>query len=115
MKTFLLLTAFAALSSATGCLTLQPLGPMAKALGTKPGPTKSAETGALVTAAQDSAGGPILQKAPPPPIPAFLVTPGEVTAATAPDAVARLIREMEADRQALDSFPKYAEISVVGK
>ena len=44
-----------------------------------------------------------------------LITPGEVSAATAPDAVARLLKEMDADRQALATFPNYAEVSTVGR
>ncbi len=114
MRKPLLLAALAASLSSSGCLSIQPVGLMAKQLGTRPGPTKSAD-GATVMPATDAPAGPLLVKAPPPPTPSFLVTPAEVSAATAADAVARLIREMDADRQALATFPNYAEVSTVGR
>ncbi len=97
-----------------GCVHLEPVGPMAKALGTKPAAT-SAGPGVKVTAAQDAPMGPIIQNAPPPPLPALLVTPGEVSAANHQDAASRLMREMEADRKAIDSMPRYADVSVIKK
>ena len=114
MRKPLLLAAFAAALGSTGCLSVQPVGIMAKHLGTRPAPTKSAD-GATVMPATDAPTGPLLQKAPPPPTPSFLITPAEVNAATAADAVARLIKEMDADRQALSTFPNYAEVSTVGR
>lgn len=114
MRKLLLLAAFSAALGSTGCLSIQPVGIMAKHLGTRPAPSKSAD-GATVMPASDAAAGPQLAKAPPPPTPSFLVTPGEVTAATAADAAARLIKEMDADRQALSTFPNYAEVSTVGR
>jgi len=110
----ILLAALAASLGSSGCMSIQPVGVMAKYLGTKPGPTKSAG-GATVLPAADAPAGPLLQKAPPPPTPSFLITPGEVSAANAPDAVARLLKEMDADRQALSTFPNYAEVSTVGR
>ena len=114
MRKLLLLAAFGAVLGSSGCLTLQPVGIMAKHLGTKPAATKTAD-GATVLPATDAPAGPMMQKAPPPPTPSFLITPGEVSAATAPDAVARLLKEMDADRQALATFPNYAEVSTVGR
>ena len=113
MRKLALLTALAATLPATGCLGLQPVGLMAKHFDAKPAATKSAD-GAVVTPPADApAGGPVLQPAPPPPSPTFLITPGEVTAANAADAVARLQKEIDGDRQALANFPNYAEVSTV--
>lgn len=114
MKKLLLLAASAAALGSTGCTTVQPVGVMAKYLGTKPAATRTAD-GATVLPAADAPAGPLTRKAPPPPTPSFLVAPGEVSAATAPDAVARLLKEMDADRQALAAFPNYAEVSTVGR
>ena len=110
----LLLAALAASLTSTGCFSLQPVGLMAKQLGTRPAPTKSAD-GATVMPAADAPAGPLLAKAPPPPVPSSLVSPDEVTAATAADAVANLVQELDADRQALANFPNYAEVSTVAR
>ena len=108
----LLLAALAATLTSTGCFSLQPVGLMAKQLGSRPAPTKSAD-GATVIPAADAPAGPLLAKAPPPPVPSSLVSPEEVSAATAADAVAKLVQELDADRQALANFPNYAEVSTV--
>ena len=108
----LLIAALAATLSSTGCLSMQPVGMMAKQLGSRPAPTKSAE-GATVMPATDAPAGPRLSKAPTPPTPSSLVAPDGVTAATAADAVAKLVQELDADRQGLASFPNYAEVSTV--
>lgn len=113
MKKLVLLLLTAPALAATGCLTLTPVGPMAKTFGTTEPPTKPAP-GVTVTTAQDApTGGPVLQPAPPPPAPALLVTPGEVTRSNYEDAVSRLKEEFRADRQAMESMPRYAEVSVV--
>ena len=96
----------------TGCLTLTPVGPFAKQLVSKPTATKP---GVTVTPAEDAPAGPIVTNPPPPPLPTLLVTPGEVTAANAADTMNRLIRELEADRAALEAMPITAEVSVVGR
>ena len=112
LRRLLLAAAAAAPLASAGCLTVTPVGIMAKHMGTKPPPTRSAD-GAVVTAPQDAPAGPILQAAPPPPAPTFRVTPGEVTAESAKGAVARLEEEIAADLNALDQFPNYAEVSSV--
>jgi hypothetical protein len=61
------------------------------------------------------AGGPALLPAPPPPAPAVLVSPAEVTAETADDMARKLEAELDADRKAMDAMPRYSEVSVVGK
>lgn len=96
----------------TGCFSIQPVGPMAKMLNEEAPPTRTAP-GVTVTAAKDAPGGPVIQPAPPPPLPSLKVTPGEVTEANYQDAMRRLIEEMEADRKAMDAMPRYAEVSVV--
>ncbi len=95
-----------------GCLGIKPVGPMATMLNEEPPPTRPAP-GVTVTAAKDAPGGPVIQQAPPPPLPSLKVTPGEVTEANYPDAMRRLIEEMEADRKAMETMPRYAEVSVV--
>jgi hypothetical protein len=113
MKTKLFLLGLLILS--TGCTTITPVGPMAKVFGSASAAPKKVAPGVSVSEPIDSAGGPIVQQAPPPPIPTFLVSPGEVTDANTADIVKRVIQEMDADKQALDQFPKYSEISHVTK
>ena len=108
------LALLALLLPAVGCMHLEPVGPMASYLGSKPAAKKVAP-GVTVTDAQDAAAGPIIQNAPPPPLPALLVTPGEVTEGNHLDAASRLVREMEADRKAMESMPRYADVSVMKK
>lgn len=95
-----------------GCLGIQPVGPMAKMLNEEAPPTRPAP-GVTVTAAKDAPGGPVIQQAPPPPLPALKVTPGEVNESNYQDVMRRLVEEMEADRKAMESMPRYAEVSVV--
>jgi len=97
-----------------GCLTLTPVGPFANQMVSKPTAAKPSP-GVTVKAAEDAPAGPILMAPPPPPMPTLLVTPGEVTSANAADTMNRLIRELEADRAALDAMPVTAEVSVVGR
>ncbi len=96
----------------TGCLGIQPVGHMATMMNEEPPPTRTAP-GVTVTAAKDAPGGPVIQQAPPPPLPSLKVTPGEVTESNYADAIRRLMEEMEADRKAMDAMPRYAEVSVV--
>ncbi len=112
LRRLLLITAAATPLASSGCLTLQPIGIMAKQMGTKPPPTRSAD-GAIVTAPADAPAGPILQAAPPPPAPTFRVAPGEVSDDSVKGVVARLEEELAADLKALDQFPNYAEVSSV--
>ena len=104
------------LGNGIGCVHLQPVGPMAKTLGVQePTVTSRPAPGVKVTSPRDANTMPMLPPAPPPSPPAVLVTPGEVTESNRQDAARRLIDEMEADRKAMDSMPRYAEISIIGK
>jgi hypothetical protein len=105
----------AAVAGQCGCLGLKPVGPMAELFPpTNPATTKVAP-GVKAGAAKDAAGPPALAPAPPPPAPSLLVSPAEVTPATADEMARKLAAELEADRKALEAMPKYAEVSVVGK
>jgi hypothetical protein len=109
MRTIALGFALMGLGSGVGCVTLQPVGPFASKLASPTGP-KPAPTGSPATAAPVL---PPLQPAPAPVPPALLVTPGEVTEANHKQSVRRLIEEMEADRKAMESMPRTAEVSVI--
>ncbi len=105
--------AAACLTFGPGCLTLTPVGPLAKTLF--PPPSAAApEPGVTVTAAADAGSRPMLAPAPPPPPPTLLVTPGEASAANHQDVARRLVQEMDIDRKAAEAMPSYAEVSVVG-
>ena len=41
------------------------------------------------------------------------VTPGEITATNADEAMKRLQQELETDRRSTEAMPRYAEISIV--
>jgi len=100
----------------TGCLTLTPIGPFANQLGGNSAQPVRSATGALVSAPQDAPSpSQYLATPPPPPMPTLLVTPGEVSPQNGADTIQRLLREMEADRQALEQMPVTAEVSVVGR
>ena len=109
-----LLTGFSALVLLTGvgCLHIQPVGVMAKTLGTSPSPTRPAP-GVTVVPAREVSQGPVVQPAPAPAPPALLVTPGEVTGANHQEKVRRLMEEMEADRRAMEAIPRPSEVSVI--
>jgi hypothetical protein len=111
-----LATAIAAvvLGSGVGCVHFQPIGPLADSLAGSPAPVRqTAGKGTTVTAAKDASAMPMLPDAPPPPAPTFLVTPGEVTEANHQNSARRLLDEMEADRKAMESMPKYPEMSII--
>lgn len=93
-----------------GCVGLRPVGPMAGAF-TQPAPKPPA--GVRTEPAKD--GAPTLPPAPPPPAPALLVSPGEVTDATADEMARKLEAELEADRKSMEAMPRYSEVSVVRK
>lgn len=97
------------LGSGLGCVHLQPVGPFAGKLASPTGP-KPAPAG---TPTANAPVMPPLQPAPAPVPPALLVTPGEVTEANQKQSVRRLIDEMEADRKAMESMPRSAEVSVI--
>lgn len=101
--------------SQCGCLGIKPVGPMAELFPpAKPVATKVAP-GVKAEAAKDAAGPPALAPAPPPPAPALLVSPAEVTETTAEETAKRLAAELDADRKAMETMPRYSEVSVVGK
>jgi len=100
------------IAPAVGCFSIKPVGPLAKSMG-KPGVDVSPEPGVTVTAAKDAPAGPMVQPAPAPPPPSLRVTPGEVNDTNYNDAARRLVEELEADRKAMESMPRYAEVSVV--
>lgn len=95
-----------------GCFSLKPVGPLAKSMG-KQDPDTSPSPGVTVTAAKDAPAGPMIQPAPAPPPPSLRVTPGEVNETNYNDAARRLMEELEADRKAMESMPRYAEVSVI--
>src|SRR5207249_3966269 len=83
-----------------GCMHVQPVGPLAKVTGTPKGgpavgPTLKNATWAESAVASD----------PRPPRPAEMITPGEVTAETAPAAAQRLASELEIDGKATPNVP----------
>lgn len=109
-----ILTGLMLLLPTVGCFHLQPVGPLAKTFGEKPPETPSApEPKAKAVVDKEVAAAPVIQAAPPPPLPSLKVTPGEVNANNHQEVARRLMEELEADRKALDSFPRYSEVSVV--
>ena len=113
MRTLALLLLTAAVGG-TGCVTLTPVGPMAKTLGAPADGTRVTAEGARVKELTGKASaGPLLRPAPPPTPPAMLVTPAEVTDANPGRAAQRLTEELEADRKAAEGMPRYGELSVV--
>jgi hypothetical protein len=88
---------------ATGCVHFKPIGPLAQMQGLPPdGKTTPMDT-----------PEPIVRDAPRPTPPAVYVTPGEVTAANADEALKRLTQELDTDRRTMEAFPRYAEVSIV--
>ena len=96
MKTSLLAMVFAL--AGPGCVHFKAVGPLAS----PPRPAADAD-----------APEPILRDAPRPTPPAVYVTPSEVTAANADEALKRLTQELDTDRRSMDAMPRYAEVSVV--
>ena len=88
-------------SFGTGCMTITPVGPMAKMF-----PPKEKKEEAAVPE-------PIVTQAPRPVPPAMLVTPGEVTEGNYQQAIEKLKQEMEQDRRSLEAMPKTSEISAM--
>ncbi|QEL13577.1 hypothetical protein [Limnoglobus roseus] len=100
MKAILLMTAGLILAG-PGCLHFKPVGPLA-GLAAPAADGKNAES-----------PEPILRDAPRPTLPSVYVTPSEITAANAEEAMKRLTQELETDRRTMDAMPRYAEVSVV--
>lgn len=88
---------------ATGCVHIKPIGPLAQMQGLPP----------AGKAAPTDAPEPIVREAPRPTPPAVYITPGEVTAANADEALKRLTQELDTDRRTMEAFPRYAEVSIV--
>ncbi len=93
----------------TGCLHIQPIGPLAHAQGLPSNPPPIGSK----AAAEATRLEPILREAPKPTPPAMYVTPGEITATNADEAMKRLQQELETDRRITEAMPRYAEISIV--
>ena len=93
----------------TGCLHIQPIGPLAHAQGLPSNPPPIGSK----AAAEATRLEPILREAPKPTPPAMYVTPGEITATNADEALKRLQQELETDRRSTEAMPRYAEISIV--
>jgi hypothetical protein len=96
----------AGIAANTGCLNIQPVGPMARALGTPEKPTPAIK-GAVSTP------DPITVPSPKPVPPAMLVTPGEVSELNPTDATKRQMEELEQDRRSMEAMPKTSEVSVI--
>lgn len=92
------------LLASLGCMSVQPVGPMAKMLNYQP-------TSAVAKDQAQSAPEPVITPAPRPVPPAMLVTSVEVTETNYRQAIEKLIQEMEQDRRTMDSMPKTAEVS----
>ncbi len=102
---------------AVGCMTLTPIGPFADQFTDKtPSKAKPPIPGMPTIPAmpmvKEVAAMPQIEEAPPPPRPAFLVSPDEVTETNAAEVERKLMQEMEQDRiNAKKILPPRAEVS----
>jgi|GEM_PF-2198925 len=98
---------------AVGCMTITPIGPFANQFTDKAPPQgKLPSPGApTVPMVQDVAAMPQIEEAPPPPRPAFLVSPDEVTETNAAEVERKLMQEMEQDRINAKKILPRAEVS----
>src|SRR5204862_41548 len=94
----------AVILSGAGCLHVQPVGPMAKMLGSD---EKKSNLGGKPI------DEPVTIPAPRPVPPAMLVTPGEVTDQNPQHATKKLMEELEQDRRSMEALPRPSEVSVV--
>ncbi len=96
MKT--LLFGLVLIAGASGCMHMEPTGPLAHIMGApKSVPTDEDEKAAA-------------NMPPPRPVPpAMLVTPGEVTAESADDAVRKLTNELQTDGKSIPNVPFVSE------
>ena len=101
----------ALLLPSVGCLTIKPIGPLANKDAPAIGKPDAAH--AAVMAPKDLPTMPAVVEGPRPPRPAYEVTPGEVSDATAQECAAKLRKELDADRAAADALPRYPEVSRV--
>jgi hypothetical protein len=83
-----------------GCMHVQPVGPLAKTTGTPKGAPAAGPVDKNATPAE-----PVEVSGPQPPRPAEMITPGEVTAETAPAAARKLASELEIDGKATPNVP----------
>ena len=101
----------AGLMLGVGCMHIQPVGPMAATLGVEEPPLRSPEGALIIEKETAVVSVPELVPAPPPPAPAFLVTPEEIDASNSDEMIQRLKKELETDRNAIDKFPNYSIVS----
>lgn len=102
MKRVLLI---ALITSGTGCLHVQPVGPLAATLGMPANPPPPG------TKVEPPTPDPIIREAPKPTPPALYVTPGEVSGTNADEAMKRLTQEMETDRRSMEAMPRYSDFT----
>jgi hypothetical protein len=101
-----------ALLSGVGCVHVQPVGPLADAMGL---PANPPPPGAKAAAAAGPAPEPVIREAPKPTPPALYVTPGEVSKESDAAAEKRLQQELDTDRRGMEAMPRYAEVSAPGR
>ena len=99
-----------ALAASVGCVNVQPVGPLAQAMGKNPNPPAKR---AAQPKAEPADVTPVTVEAQRPAPPAMLVTPGEVSADSHRQAIEQLTRECEQDRSTMPPPPRTAEISRV--
>ncbi len=107
----LLMLCVVIVGGSSGCMHVQPIGPLADTFGGSKLANSDAKRSAIIS--PDNAKEPIIRAAPKPTPPALYVTPGEVTSSNVDEALKRLNQELETDRRGIDAMPKYAEISKV--
>lgn len=90
-----------AVAAATGCVQMQPVGPLAKSTGTPKG-----------AAADKDDADPVTVPAPRPAAPAMFIVPAEVSDADPGAAARKLMAEFDSDRKTLPAGPRTAEVSV---
>ncbi|MCZ2344414.1 MAG: hypothetical protein LC104_21855 [Bacteroidales bacterium] len=101
------------LTPAVGCVHFQPIGPFAGSFGAPPQMRTTPEGARVKELGPNMAAVPLMRPAPPPPLPAMMVTPSDVTLTNHQEAAQRLMQELETDRKAMNAMPSYAEVSVV--
>lgn len=101
------------LTPAVGCVHFQPIGPFAESFGAPPQMRTTPEGARVRELGPNMAAMPLMRPAPPPPLPAMMVTPSDVTVSNHKEAAQRLMQELETDRKAMNEMPRYSEVSVV--
>jgi hypothetical protein len=90
-------------------MQFRPTGPL---FADQPG-LKPSKTNPNAMIDRDGTAMPVLAEGPPPPAPAYLVSPNEISATNHEDVARRLADEIEQDRRATEQFPNYATVSKV--